>query len=441
MKKRIVSLFLVVSLLFGIGACAGKTNEETGSFASVSSEQSSSSESLESGSSSNSDNQEDSKDSEETSSEKEEEKEENSTGGGASIPDEPEEVGDTPYTVKYYKNSLQNEFEYEEVPALQETRYGVAGKSVNITSYLLDKYIAGFVYNSVDSEASGVVEEDGSLVLHAYYELNRIDVSNYEELCQGIRFYPNAYLVLVNDIDPVAEYDVREKMWEMITEPFLGVIDGQGFSIKNITLYQDVTPDYASSIKQPLAMFDEFRGELRNVGFDYIRSVPTLCGDNNGNIARFFSGKAENVYFYGLITKTRVDEDFLQYGGMFGVLEDGASVKNCYIDFQCTYKDNCVYDYGYLAGKISGSVTIENIVVVESAICTTYGKFIARYEEGATINGRTVNSDIWTYFVIDKLEIGERAEVVKKAGEVLGNSWVCDGENAPRLKTVYEYGI
>ena len=342
------------------------------------------------------------------------------------------EVEDTPYTVKYYKNSLSNELEYQEIPEMEEVLYGVAGKQIELTSYFLKKYIPGFVYNNVDSVDTGIVMEDGSLVLHAYYEINRIDVSNYEEFRQSITFYPNAYILLLNDIDPVAEYGVREEIWEMPEDPFIGVIDGQGFSIKNITLYNYTPPQI-----EHIAMFDEFRGELKNIGFDYIRSVPTYSGENNGNIARRFSGKAENVYFYGAITKTRVDSENIHYGGMFGVLEDGASIKNCYIELQCTDKSNCSYDYGYLAGVIAGKVEINNIVVSVSNLCEDYGKFIARYLDEAEVNNRKVLSNSFISFYVNMI-MGSREENIQKAARILGDAWVCDGVNVPRLKTVYE---
>ena len=416
--KIIINLWLSLILLFGVSSCSVQSQkDDTGSASSNDSftgeEQAPEKDDLENGDSSNSE-----------------------STGEEQFPEEDNgnlEVGDTPYTIKYYKNSLNDEFSYEEVPEMEEVKYGVVGKTVDLTTYLLDKYIAGFVFNNIDSTACGVVEEDGTLVLRAYYEINRIDVSNYEEFVQGITFYPNAYMVLTNDIDPVAEYGVREEIWEMVTEPFIGVIDGQGFSVKNITLY-NYTPPYLEHI----AMFDEFKGELKNIGFDYIRSVPTYSGENNGNIARTFSGKAENVYFYGLITKTRVDEDFLQYGALFGVMEEGAVVRNCYIELQCTDKSNCAYDYGYLAGVLDASVTVENVVIATSNICKNYGKFIARYKNKAKINGTKVTSDLFAIMIVRNIVMDAKETVAQKAGGILGDRWICDGKNTPRLKNIYE---
>ena len=447
MFKRILMVLLISSLFVSLTSCAQYSNDyESGNESSTTQTSdddkidSSVSEDLSSEDIGSSDSEELPSEGEEGDSNTEEVPTEGEDSSNSSEDDSsseessdiPPEVEDTPYTVKYYKNSLSNELEYQEIPEMEEVLYGVAGKQIELTSYFLKKYIPGFVYNNVDSVDTGVVLEDGSLVLHAYYEINRIDVSNYEEFRQSITFYPNAYILLLNDIDPVAEYGVREEIWEMPSDPFLGVIDGQGFSIKNITLYNYTPPQ-----TEHIAMFDEFRGELKNIGFDYIRSVPTYSGENNGNIARKFSGKAENVYFYGAITKTRVDSENIHYGGMFGVLEDGASIKNCYIELQCTDKSNCSYDYGYLAGVIAGKVEINNIVVSTSNLCESYGKFIARYLDGAEVNNHKVFSSSFISFYVN-MTMGTREENIKKAGKILGDAWVCDGVNVPRLKTVYE---
>ena len=166
-------------------------------------------------------------------------------------------------------------------------------------------------------------------------------------------------------------------------DSFSGILDGNGFSIKNITLYNSNAEWY-----EKISMFDSFSGTLKDIGFVNINCSPTKSGYCNGIICRNFSGVAQNVYLKAKNSKTYYQYNGHQYGALFGAVEDGAVVRDCIIDYSTTRNSNTVSTFGYIAGTIKGRVKINNILIVkEPNVVNESGVLIANFEADAEING------------------------------------------------------
>ncbi len=330
----------------------------------------------------------------------------------------------TPYTIKYFFNTKDAPNKYLENAEYRETYKGVPGVQTDITEYLSGKSFAGYQLNTKRSTLKGVVTKDGKLVLEAYYTFHAIAVSTYDEFYSAVLNYPAAYIYLTNDIDPIAEKNTREQLWGSIIPSFVGVIDGQGYSISNVVLYGLQVEWY-----ETLTMFQSFSGTIKNIALKNFTHSLTNIQSGNGIIAKSFTGTAENVYIDALVQKTAYQYNGQQYGTMFGTLGDGAVVKNCYIKTRILNNGNCTSAYGYLAGTVKGNVTIENIVAVTSSDA---GALVA-YCEGANVNGQACPTGADVVDAIEKVLVATEAEAIAGAGAVLSEAWNCDGTNVPTL--------
>ena len=281
----------------------------------------------------------------------------------------------------------------------------------------------GYTVDAEKSILTGTITDGSALVLKVYYKFSAdvVRVATYDEFRAAVTSNPSAYILLTDDIDPLTEKGITEQQWSMVSTEFKGVIDGQGYAIKNLTYY-----DGSNTWNNGFAMFSTVSGTIKNISFENFKltkdyGVVQTCGV----IARVFSGKAENVYVSVKYTRSYWQNDTQQSGGMFGCVKAGSIIKNCVVKMTTNGESKI----GYLAGRIDGDATIENFVAVTANNVGLFGY----YNSGASINGTACKSDATAATLISGLLIDTEQNVIAGAGAILGNAWVCDGTAMPAL--------
>ena len=263
-----------------------------------------------------------------------------------------------------------------------------------------------------------------------------VKVATYDEFRTAVTTQPDAYIALTDDIDPIEEKGVTKQLWEIVMTEFTGTIDGRGYSIKNLTYYND-----GSNWFDGVSMFFRFSGTIKNIAYEnIILNKEKGVVESSGAIARLFSGTAENVYVSACFIRMYAAGDPQQSGAMFGALKPGASVKNCVVKLSVNNDYTDKGGIGYIAGRSDTNAVIENFVAVKTV--TSKAQLLGTYwsdELGGypTINGVALGSSTDNAGAINavaKCLIGTEAEVIAGAGAILGDAWVCDGVNMPTLR-------
>ena len=321
---------------------------------------------------------------------------------------------DTAYAVKYYFNSLANEDEYTENEAMKQDLTGTTDTTADVSASLAT--FPGYALNEDKSVLSGNIDGDGTQVLSVYYYVNKVSVGTFADFWTKVSTSAtssddNPYIVLTADLDPKTENSVSEYKIQT-PRSFYGIIDRNGHTISNITLYQDT-----AVTNQQMSVFDTFTGKLQNIGFVNIRYIQANNGVHNGMIARDFIGIADNIYVSGNIGKNYPQGNLANYrfGAMFGWLRDGSSVTNCIINL--TEDNSNVYDYGFVAGTVYGSVTVNNV------LCTyaRFGSLFGNYSDGVTVNGTSCTNNA-TAMTLGNILVGYEYDVMQTAETYCGNT-------------------
>ena len=282
----------------------------------------------------------------------------------------------------------------------------------------------GYVVDEEKSILTGTITEGSLLVLKVYYKYNAevVKVATYDEFRSAVTSNANAYILLIDDIDPLTEKSVSEQLWTMVSTEFTGVIDGQGYAIKNLTYY-----DGSNTWNNGFGMFSAFSGTIKNISLEnFVLSKDKGVVQSSGVISRTFSGTAENVYVSVRYVRSYWQNDTQQSGGMFGCVKAGSIIKNCVVKMTTDGESKI----GYLAGRLDGDATIENFVAVTASNVGLFGC----YNTSASINGTDCKSDATAATLINGLLIDTEANVIVGADAILGEVWVCDGEKLPYLK-------
>ena len=329
----------------------------------------------------------------------------------------PEGVTRNYYIVEVYFNSASDEAKFE----LQSSKkIFTEEKEISLSESDIVS-VAGYTVNVEKSILSGVIV-NGSITLKVYYDINLVKVATYDEFRAAVTSNPNAYILLADDIDPLTEKGITEQQWTMVSTEFTGVIDGQGYAIKNLTYY-----DGSNTWNNGFAMFSTFSGTIKNISLEnFVLSKDKGVVQTCGVIARVFSGTAENVYVSVRYVRSYWQNDTQQSGGMFGCVKAGSIIKNCVVKMTTDGESKI----GYLAGRLDGDATIENFVAVTASNVGLFGC----YNTSASINGTDCKSDATAATLINGLLIDTEANVIVGADAILGEVWVCDGEKLPYLK-------
>lgn len=168
-----------------------------------------------------------------------------------------------------------------------------------------------------------------------------IDISTPEEL-NAIRENLNANYRLVNDID-MSDWGEWEPIGTGLTNNFHGVLDGQGYEIKNFNSNTGLFGNIGHSTNP------DFGAEIRNLGIvdAHINSTSPLAGILSNTIGR--NVKISNVYVTGEIIGGSGSSPT---GGIAGMLHAGSEVTNSYANVKINSGGNRV---GGLFGEVRGA--------------------------------------------------------------------------------------
>ncbi len=316
---------------------------------------------------------------------------------------------------------------FEGVEATQTVKYGETA-----TAPTAEPTKAGFIFAGWDFDFSTAITDD--VTVQAKWQ-TVVEVGTYSAFYTAVTTQPEAYVKLTGHINATA--DKREQLWangaDTLTD-FTGTIDGQGYTISNVTFYQNNSNGGST---QSMSMFDKFTGTIKNIGLENFVYSASGNSMENGIIARNFTGTAENVYVHAVFVKNAPAWGFWNAcGSMFGVVDDGAVIRNCVTKTTLSNNGNCTYACGYIAGSLRGSATIENVVMVASTLEGANASFIAHFGtdpgDEAYINGQVATSANAASLVNGYL-LGTEAEVIAGAGAILGDAWTCNGMELPAL--------
>lgn len=277
-------------------------------------------------------------------------------------------------TVKYNNKTLTQNIDYS-VTYSNNTRVGTARVTVNgINGYSDQKVLEFEIY---DDSSEGGNNQDNTYINPGAKEVP----SGYKAIrtvndLLAISDNPSGSYILMNDIDlsgtkKGGSLDTGHG-WTPINS-FSGVLDGNGYRIKNLNMYGNEIKD------QYIGFIGECSGKIENIGFvdayidlDIINHNYTyfgiICGDA-------YSANIKNCYVTGNINISR--ESF-GYGTLIGGCcgdNTGSNIENCInvanIDVQGDESNGTLYAYGvtyssqksYNIGKINtsgfnGSVSI-----------------------------------------------------------------------------------
>ena len=319
------------------------------------------------------------------------------------------------------------------------------GKAIGELPAIPDKagYTAtGWAIGETAITAETVWTYTGNKTATATYTANLVEVNTWATFWSAVQASEtaeeaNSYIVLTADLDPKTELG-RSEYKNHVMSDFYGVIDGQGHVIKNVTIYQDTAAN-----AQQMSVFDTFTGELKNIGFVNMQYAQQNYGNCNGFIARSFTGFADNIYLNGNVGKNIPNgyggqwEGNYRFGAMFGNLQSDSTVKNCIINL--TEANANVYDYGYVAGNVFGSVTVENIATTDNAHGQMFGNF-----RGATVNGTSCTNnetalDLIDHFTSDEDDLLFNASSVLDGGaDAIAYAMILTHKNVMRVTTAAE---
>ena len=286
------------------------------------------------------------------------------------------------------------------------------------------------------------------------YVRTRVEVSTFAAFVSAIRANNNAYIALTNDITYDRSLISGENAFyveqfsvsiDALVWNFSGVIDGQGHSFTNVTRNADDGG--------VMYLIKNYTGILKNIAIEGTLVNPTTKQYEPASILAFnFSGAAMNVKLTVKVGRLKWNgNDTQQSGALFGVLKNGAYIKNVLIDYTPSSGSENVIGFGFIAGYVESgaSVTIRNIAVINRG--DPVRPLVAMVQNGAMINGNA-HASSGRYHTSDpyssdnnaiagafnaevvNLLMGNESTVCAGAGEILGSAWNCDGVNLPSLK-------
>ncbi len=137
---------------------------------------------------------------------------------------------------------------------------------------------------------------------------------------------------------------------------FTGVLDGNGFSIKNVTLSYDREGESAR-----LGIFANSRGTVKNLSVTGVKAqVPNKKYTTVGVIVAQNSGTVENTFVDGSIDiPSEKGQISVAFGGITGVTTNG-SIKNCKSKVDLRYDGDALANVGGISGTIGAKAVIEN---------------------------------------------------------------------------------
>lgn len=218
-----------------------------------------------------------------------------------------------------------------------------------------------------------------------------------------------------------ASLDFSDEKIEMIEGEFSGILDGNGYSIKNLRLEKLASDNVWN---HTTALFRRFSGTIKNIAFEnatvYVENNVVNCGI----VSSVFTGYADNVYANVTVLRTYYQWNTQQSGALFGKIGD-AVVRNCFIT--CSIDGGSAF--GNIAGVVIGDIEIDRIVVSAS---NNVGVFAALDVEHS-VNGGACVSAKQAQSAIGHLLIGDKQTIIENADNVLSSVWTCDGFQLPVL--------
>ncbi len=168
-------------------------------------------------------------------------------------------------------------------------------------------------------------------------------ISTVEDL-NMININPHGKYMLTNDIDLSSVTEGNG--WKPL-KAFTGVLDGNGYKIRNMTFHGELSSDYYNEYGEAeIGFFKYVRGTVRNIAFtnvnidismkqDYSDNshIGILCG-SAGDGAANYPASIEQCYTTGSI-KVKVNafsKCFPSVGGLVGRLMDNGYISDCYTD-------------------------------------------------------------------------------------------------------------
>ncbi len=248
------------------------------------------------------------------------------------------------------------------------------------------------------------------LVGGVYQIANEGNLVGFAELVNGGQKTANA--VLTADIDmknvtgwvPIGNITNFNHSTSTLPETgYGGVFDGQGHTIKNLTLKGDVT--YVTS-----GIFGTVSGTVKNLGVDnyqYVKTNASLDG-RFGAIAGLVApgGLIENCY----VTNSTVDAD-VKVGGVIAGANYGGIVQYCFTaSCEVGGKENAsegMYRYGWIVGDNHNDGEGDNLLIGQVIKCVTDGIRICGTQRGtldtcwANVSAGRFSSGEMAYFLID----------------------------------------
>ncbi len=261
----------------------------------------------------------------------------------------------------------------------QKIKYGEDGESVTavaMTGYKFVKWSDGITdANRMDKHV--VLDIDVTAEFEFLFEggtgMNNdpFVISTYEQL-RNIYYYPASNFVLGCDID--TKNVIHEPIFTYKNE-FLGVLDGNGFTIKNLTINTDT--QFPS-----LMGFIGYGGICRNINIDNgnITLHDFDTPDRSyaaGMLAGVSYGNLENINVSGKICGDGLYHTNIFIGAIAGFSQEG-NIKNCVADIiielngvmhdnDVTSLNDANFNVGGIVGAIMGS-SMENCVATGSII-------------------------------------------------------------------------
>ena len=266
------------------------------------------------------------------------------------------------------------------------------------------------------------------------YGKNAVEVFEVTEDYEGSAVYATPistveqFLAIKSDLSGnyvlTASLDFNDVNYSMIEGEFTGIIDGDGYTIKNLKLEKlksDNVWDHTT------ALFRRFSGTIKDIGFEnatiYVENNVVNCG----LISSVFTGYADSIYADVRFTRTYYQWNTQQSGGLFGRVEGGA-ILNCFV--------SCVTDGAYvtgsIAGVVNGEVLINRIVIPSNSNTSVF----AAVNGTQTVNRVTCLQAKQAQETIELLLIDDKQVIIETAGEILSSTWTCDGIQLPYLKNM-----
>lgn len=167
-----------------------------------------------------------------------------------------------------------------------------------------------------------------------------IGINNSRDL-QNIKDDLSAKYKLIRDID------MSGFNFDTIQEKFTGILDGQGYSIKNLKVLNNIQ----SGTNNTGGMFLQVSGTIKKIHFQN----PEITGEHCVSVI------CGNLIENGIIENVTVDELNINagsaFGGIAGVIRDDSIIKECNIN------GGDLQGYGYSCGGIAAAMEGDSRII------------------------------------------------------------------------------